>query len=50
MADITDLRFKHPRSHTPQKSKDELAPDQHALDLEPLAAEASAEAKTQGGH
>ena len=36
MADTLDLRFKHLRSHSAQKPKDELAPDQQTLDLEPL--------------
>ena len=36
MADTPDLRFEHLLSHSPQKPKEELAPDQHALDLEPL--------------
>jgi xanthine dehydrogenase YagT iron-sulfur-binding subunit len=36
VADTLDLRFKHLRSHSAQKPKDELAPDQQTLDLEPL--------------
>ncbi len=36
MADSTDLRFKHLHASTPTKSPQDLAPDQHALDLEPL--------------
>ncbi len=36
MADTLDLRFKHLHSHSAQKPKDELAPDQQTLDLEPL--------------
>ena len=36
MADSPDMRFKHLLSKSPQSSKDELAPDQHMLDLEPL--------------
>jgi xanthine dehydrogenase YagT iron-sulfur-binding subunit len=39
VADTPDLHFKHLRSEAAQKPKDELAPDQHALDLEPLAPE-----------
>jgi xanthine dehydrogenase YagT iron-sulfur-binding subunit len=39
VADSTGLRFKHLRTNTPQKGKDELAPDQHTLDLEPLTPE-----------
>ncbi len=39
MAESSDLRFKHLRSHSPDKLKSELAPDQHSLDLEPLNAE-----------
>jgi xanthine dehydrogenase YagT iron-sulfur-binding subunit len=36
MADNTDTRFKHLRSHTPQNAKSDLAPDQQSIDLEPL--------------
>ena len=36
MADTLDLRFKHLCSHSAQKPKDELSPDQQTLDLEPL--------------
>jgi xanthine dehydrogenase YagT iron-sulfur-binding subunit len=36
VAESSDLRFKHLLSKTPQKPNDKLAPDQHALDLEPL--------------
>ncbi len=39
MADSSDLRFKHLRSQPVQKPDEQLAPDQHALDLEPLAPE-----------
>ncbi len=37
MADSSDLRFKHLRASSQPKSPGELAPDQHALDLEPLS-------------
>jgi xanthine dehydrogenase YagT iron-sulfur-binding subunit len=30
------MRLKHPRSHTPQIPKDNLAPDRQSIDLEPL--------------
>ena len=36
MAESSDLRFKHLLSKTPQKPDDKLAPDQHAVNLEPL--------------
>ena len=39
MADSFDVRFKHLRSQAAQKPNEELAPDQHGLDLEPLAPE-----------
>jgi xanthine dehydrogenase YagT iron-sulfur-binding subunit len=39
VADSSDLRFKHLRPPTLQNSKDELAPDQQPLDLEPLEPE-----------
>jgi xanthine dehydrogenase YagT iron-sulfur-binding subunit len=39
VADSSDLRFKHLRPPTLQKSPDELAPDQQPLDLEPLTPE-----------
>ena len=39
MADSSDLRFKHLRHQTQQKSTEELAPDQQPLDLEPLTPE-----------
>jgi xanthine dehydrogenase YagT iron-sulfur-binding subunit len=39
VADSSDLRFKHLRPPTLQKSADELAPDQQPLDLEPLTPE-----------
>jgi xanthine dehydrogenase YagT iron-sulfur-binding subunit len=38
VADSSELRFKHLRAST-AKQPDELAPDQHGIDLEPLAAE-----------
>lgn len=37
MADTIDTRMKHLRSHSPQKTHQELAPDQQSVDLEPLA-------------
>jgi xanthine dehydrogenase YagT iron-sulfur-binding subunit len=39
VADSSDLRFKHLRPPTQQKSNGELAPDQQQLDLEPLTTE-----------
>jgi xanthine dehydrogenase YagT iron-sulfur-binding subunit len=36
VADSPEVRFKHLRGKSPQHSKDDLAPDQHTLDLEPL--------------
>ena len=39
MADTIDTRLKHPRSHSPQKTNQELAPDQQSVDLEPLTHE-----------
>ena len=36
MADSPSWRAKHSRSKSPQQPKEELAPDQHTLDLEPL--------------
>jgi len=36
VAESSDLRFKHLLSKTPQKPDDKLAPDQHAVNLEPL--------------
>jgi xanthine dehydrogenase YagT iron-sulfur-binding subunit len=36
VAESSDLRFKHLLSKTPQTPDEQLAPDQHALDLEPL--------------
>jgi len=39
VADSSDLRFKHLRSQPVQKPEEQLAPDQHALDLEPLTPE-----------
>jgi xanthine dehydrogenase YagT iron-sulfur-binding subunit len=39
VADSTDLRFKHLRPPTTQKTADDLAPDQQPLDLEPLTPE-----------
>jgi xanthine dehydrogenase YagT iron-sulfur-binding subunit len=39
VADKPDLRITSPHSPSPQKARDELAPDQHALDLEPLTQE-----------
>jgi xanthine dehydrogenase YagT iron-sulfur-binding subunit len=39
VADSSDLRFKHLRPPTQQKSLDDLAPDQQSLDLEPLSPE-----------
>ena len=42
MADDTDTRFKHLRSHTPQNTKNSLAPDQQSVDLEPLTESESA--------
>jgi xanthine dehydrogenase YagT iron-sulfur-binding subunit len=39
VADSSDLRFKHLRPPTQQKSTGELAPDQQQLDLEPLTPE-----------
>jgi xanthine dehydrogenase YagT iron-sulfur-binding subunit len=41
VADSFDVRFKHLRSQAAQKPNVELAPDQHGLDLEPLAPEQS---------
>ena len=41
MADTIDTRLKHPRSHFPQKTNHELAPDQQSVDLEPLTGEPS---------
>ncbi len=40
MADTSDLRFKSLRPQSPQKAGEKLAPDQHALELEPLTPEA----------
>ncbi|MGB6689976.1 MAG: 2Fe-2S iron-sulfur cluster-binding protein [Terracidiphilus sp.] len=37
MPDSPITRFKHLRAKSPQEPKEELAPDQHTLDLEPLA-------------
>jgi xanthine dehydrogenase YagT iron-sulfur-binding subunit len=39
VADSSDLRFKHLRFPTQQRSTGELAPDQQQLDLEPLTPE-----------
>jgi xanthine dehydrogenase YagT iron-sulfur-binding subunit len=39
VADSSDLRFKHLRPPALQNSKEELAPDQQPLDLEPLEPE-----------
>jgi xanthine dehydrogenase YagT iron-sulfur-binding subunit len=36
VADTIDMRMKHLRSRTPQNVKDDLAPDQQSVDLEPL--------------
>ena len=36
MADSPSFRFRRLRSKSPEQTKDELAPDQHTLDLEPL--------------
>jgi xanthine dehydrogenase YagT iron-sulfur-binding subunit len=41
VADTIDTRLQHPRSHSPQKTNQELAPDQQSVDLEPLTAEPS---------
>jgi xanthine dehydrogenase YagT iron-sulfur-binding subunit len=40
VADSPNSRFKHLRPKSPQQPKDELAPDQHTLDLEPLTPDA----------
>ena len=36
MADSIDMRFRHLRSHTPEQSNHQLAPDQQSVELEPL--------------
>ena len=41
MADSIDTRFRHLRSHTPEHSNHELAPDQQSIDLEPLGLESA---------
>jgi xanthine dehydrogenase YagT iron-sulfur-binding subunit len=42
VADNTDTRLKHLRPRFPQNTKDDLAPDQQSVDLEPLTAPESA--------
>ena len=39
MADAPSFRFRHLRQKSADKPKEELAPDQHTLDLEPLTPE-----------
>jgi xanthine dehydrogenase YagT iron-sulfur-binding subunit len=39
VADTIDTRMKHLRSRTPQYGKEDLAPDQQSVDLEPLSTE-----------
>ena len=36
MADPIETRLRHLRSRAPQNVKDDLAPDQQSVDLEPL--------------
>ena len=42
MADNIDTRFNHLRSHTPHNTKNNFAPDQQSVDLEPLTESDSA--------
>ena len=41
MADSFDMRFRHLRSHTPEHSNHQLAPDQQPVELEPLGLESA---------
>jgi len=41
VADSIDTRFRHLRSHTPEHSNHQLAPDQQSVELEPIGLESA---------
>ncbi len=49
MADTIETRMRHLRSRTPQNVKDDLAPDQQSVDLEPLTEPLAPDAAAKRG-